>query len=58
MVYVSLLSYKIKFCTRKFVKTYSEINQAMAEAGNELCFGFVLFRNTLMHPLKSADINT
>lgn len=29
-----------------------------ADAGKELCFGFILFTNTLMQPLKSAETNT
>lgn len=30
----------------------------MADAGKELCFGFILLIKTLIQPLKSADINT
>lgn len=37
---------------------YHVCDYAMADTGSELCFGFVLFMNTLMQPLKSAEINT
>ena len=30
----------------------------MADTGNELCFGFILLMNTLIQPLKSAEIKT